>query len=291
MGALVHIKEIVSATNSFVEGLHKDVDPYVYHALDCASSHRLGLLKKSPAHLKYSIDNPTPSTDAMVLGEAIHQAVLERDRFYGRYVVAPDIDRRTTLGKQLWDIFQHENAGRIVLSKKDWAMCMAASESFNKHNIAKALLSELEDIELTGIWKDKETGLLCKMRVDGLARGLKNISDVKTTTDASRRSFERSIFNYGYHRQGAMYVDGMRALGEDVDHFTIIAFEKAPPFEVAVYRLEDDILELGRKENQKLLRLYAHCVEKNDWPGYGEEVQEVGIPAWAYNQITEDLYE
>ena len=272
-------------------GLHKGIEKSVYHALDYVSSHRLGLLRRSPAHLKWSLENPEEQTPAMMIGEAVHTAVLEFSKFQNLYVKAPDVDRRTKAGKECWDLFVSENVGKVVLGADEYVRVLEMSAAIARHEIAANLLNHCEEIELTAIWRDEDTGLTCKGLIDSFAPSLDNVNDLKTTSDASPRSFERAIFQYGYHRQGAFYVDGMRALGKDVQHYTLIAVENKAPYAVAVYRLTDEALDLGRRENDRLLKLYERCQRANDWPGYPLEVLDIGIPAWATKQTENDFHQ
>ena len=65
------------------------------------------------------------------------------------------------------------------------------------------------------------------------------ILDFKTTLDARPSEFERSIFKYGYHRQGAMYLEAAAAHGIPAKHYVIIASEKVPPYGTCIYRLTE----------------------------------------------------
>ena len=271
-------------------GLHRDIPKVIYHALDLVSSHRLGLLKRSPAHLKWSLENPEPQTPAMKLGEAVHTAVLEYSKFENLYVKAPEVDRRTKAGKECWDLFVSEQGDKVVLDSDSYTQVLEMSAAIARHETAANLLNHCIDIELTAIWNDELTGLKCKGLIDSYAPSLDNVNDLKTTSDASPREFERSIFRYGYHRQAAFYLDGMKALGENVEHYTIIAVENKAPYAVAVYRLRDEVIDLGRRENEKLLNLYERCQRSGEWPAYPLEVLDIGIPAWAVKQTENDFY-
>jgi hypothetical protein len=36
----------------------------------------------------------------------------------------------------------------------------------------------------------------------------------------------------------------------------------------------------GRREVERLLALYRDCVERDVWPGYADEVEDLFPPAW-----------
>lgn len=272
-------------------GLYTYMSSAEYHAVDAVSSSRLALLKKSPAHLKHELNNPTPPTDAMRLGEALHSAILEPDLFTANYVVAPKVDGRTKDGKATKAEFELANAHKSIIDMDEYATCQAVSGSIRDHSKAWALIDLANLKEVSGFFNDPLTGLFCKMRADAVCSSINTMFDIKSTLDASRIEFERSIFKYGYHRQGAHYIDGMAILGVEVEHYAIIAVEKKAPFCVAVYRLQNDIIELGRKENIQLMDMWKRCQDSGDWSGYPDLITDIGIPTWAKNQTERELYQ
>ena len=266
-------------------GFYTDLSSANYHAIDAVSSHRLGLLKKSPAHLRHELKNPTPPTDAMKLGEAIHLAILEPDLFVKTYVVAPKVDGRTKEGKRAKAEFELANRGKSIIDADNYAVCMAMSEACNKHHLANSIIKSATATEVSGFFIDDETKVLCKLRADAICENHDTIFDIKSTLCASPVEFEKSIFNYGYHRQAAWYLDGCAKLGKKLSNYAIIAIEKTAPFCLAVYRLKDEAIELGREENRALVKQYAECLKSNKWAGYPDLVTDVGLPAWAVKQI------
>lgn len=260
-----------------------------YHSLNLISSHRLSLLKRSPAHLRHELDNPSESTPAMVQGALAHEATLQPDLFAEKYLVQVQGDGRKKEVKEARaaQAKEAEETGKQIISSDYHAFATSIAHAVWGDEHANALIESAEHIERAGI--AEIDGWPCKGLLDALCPALSTAFDLKTTVDASRREFERSIFKFGYHRQGALYVDICRELGVPVEHYAIIAVEKSAPHCVAVYRLKDDILELGRKENRKLIELYQRCLKKDEWPGYPSGVQDVGIPRWAEKQIREDV--
>ncbi len=122
----------------------------------------------------------------------------------------------------------------------------------------------------------------------GFCRGF--IVDVKTTASAAPDEFSRSTWRYGYHRQAAFYLDGCKAAGLDVRRFVFLAIEKDAPHLVAAYELDAMDVELGRTAYRRDLATLAACMEAeargepDAWPGYGEAIQPLALPRWAYEQ-------
>jgi exodeoxyribonuclease VIII len=273
-------------------GVHRGVPAPTYHTWDAASNSRLGKLKRSPAHLRASLDEaPGKESPALKIGRAVHAAVLEPEVFAADWVAGPPGDRRTKEVRYVWEELEAKFGAEYVLKPADYAMACRVRDSVWARRSARALLDGDGDLELSMVWQDPDTGLLCKGRYDRLSPLLAGgtIVDLKTTQDASLFAFERSIFNFGYHRQAAMYLDAAEALGVAVEHYTIIAVEKAPPYEVAVYRLTEGAVDGGREELKPLLATYAECQSTGHWPGYADRVRDISLPPWAWNRITEEL--
>lgn len=265
-------------------GLHPGIEADVYHRWPLASQTVLKIMReRSPAHAKAYMDNPPQPTPAMRLGDAVHVAVLQPDLFESRYIVQPNIDRRTKAGKEEWNAFLAENDGKRILTPDEWAQCLAIRDAVHSHPVARRLVTGRT--ELSAVWQERWYGVMCKGRFDAVPDGLGVIVDLKTTSDASPRAFSRDVFRLGYHIQGAMYLMGAQILGLKVDLFAIVAVEKEPPYAVAVYNVRDDALAAGETELGRLLKTWAECLESGHWPGYPEKAVDISLPEWAFAQI------
>lgn len=274
-------------TTELADGLHPGLPADVYHKIDRASAHRLAKLNRSPAHMRWEIDNPCDQTPAMALGEAVHCCILEPERFGSTYAVAPECDRRTKEGKATWQAFVDANAGSKVIKADDNDLCRNMACAVWDHPAAMALLDggAHRGIELSGLWTCKATGVACKLRADLVRADLGVVVDVKTTDDASRDAFERSIFNFNYWLQSAHYIRGLNACGVGIDGFVIIAVEKDPPHAVAVYRIDDEIIAAADERVIRLLEIYGKCQRTGKYPAYSDEVENVRMPAWAEKKL------
>lgn len=265
-------------------GLYPNVPMSEYQAWKAVSNSLLGHMQQSPAHLFCARENPRPPTPAMKLGSAVHAAVLEAAHFGRTYVRMPDgIDRRTKAGKEEYQALIGQYGEDCVLPADEYDRCIEISRAVFAHRGAMALLEQVENTEISGIWTDPLSSVTCKMRIDGL--GKTAVIDLKTTTNASELAFTKTIANFSYHRQGAMYLDGLKALGREVDAYCIIAVEKDPPYGVAVYRLDDGAIAAGRAQYEDLLHKYACCEKLGEWPCYPNFVQTISIPEWAFRQM------
>ena len=270
-------------------GFHSDLPFPDYLAIERLSpSGAKGLLGQSPAHYRFHRDHPPAETAAMRVGKATHSLALEgREAFAAAFAVAPECDRRTTVGKGIWADFLAASEGRTVLTASEAEQVEAMAAGILAHPLAPDLI-EGGTPELSMIWTDPETGAPCKGRADlaRLADGV--IVDLKTALTAAPGDFARSVLSYGYHCQAAAYLAGAAALGAEVRDFIILAVEKSPPFSVGIYRLPDAALELGRRRWAEACRTYAACVESGRWPGYSETITELTLPGWALSELYAD---
>lgn len=94
-------------------------------------------------------------------------------------------------------------------------------------------------------------GLPCKLKADLKLRDI--IGDIKTTDARTREEFEKRAVEYGYHRQGAWYMDGTGS-----NRFIIFAIGKKFPYPTFTYVLERNSPEIavGRAEYLQLIEKY-----------------------------------
>lgn len=265
-----------------LNGLIFDLDNQTYHDSPGLSSSMLVKLMRSPAHLREAIINPPEQTPAMKFGSAAHAAILEPNLFAGRYVKAPECDRRTKAGKETYESFAIENQGKEILSGDDFDKIKAMVDAVHSHPVASGLLKNGK-AEMSAFWRDPNTNLLCKCRPDYYNTKNGIIVDVKTSEDASFKGFQKSISKFNYHIQSAFYLDGISTLeGRSLTDFVHLVVEKEAPHAVGLYVLDDASLDRAREDIKKLLEIYNECVSKNEWPAYANEIQNMNLPAWMF---------
>jgi hypothetical protein len=257
-----------------------------YHRHHAVSKSHLDQVARSPKHYwaRYVDPNrvdPEP-TPAMLMGTALHTHVLELDQWDARYVMAPEgIDRRTKQGKAEWEAFSVAATGRTVISKADADTVMRMARSVFEHPAAAMLLGLAGKAETTWMWTDEASGLECKCRPDWLTDDHRLIVDLKTTEDASPKGFQKSVAAWRYHVQSSWYLDGLeRAGGTRPDQFIFIVVEKKPPYAVAVYAADADMIAAGAKQARLDLDTLAVCKAADAWPGYSDQIETISLPPW-----------
>ena len=245
-----------------------------YHADPAVSASHLHQVARSGQHYwaRYVDPNrqPVKPTAAMTTGSLVHCAVLEPDQLLKRYGIAPD--RRTKAGKEAAAEMQANGIEPVGESDLQQAQRMASA--VRRHPMAAKLLSAGK-AETSIWWDDPETGLRCKCRPDWINDGI--CIDLKTTTDASPRGFAKSVAGFRYHVQDAHYMaSGL------FDQFIFIAVEREAPFAVGVYELDADAFAEGQRLRGRDLQRIANCRAMAAWPGYGDELQTLSLPGWAF---------
>ena len=273
-------------------GIVLDLPDADYHRIDRASSSALRKLRqgKSPAHLRHDFDHPIEPTPAMEFGTALHQYLFQFEEMGRSVVLKPDWPRRKKADKERWETWEAEHQDiPIHLSSEQYDALGAMADKIDRHERLQSLWRHPHKSEVT-VFCDMEifdvdaTEMLLpsKARLDLWIPDLKCIVDLKTTTDASPRAFAKTVANWGYHWQAAFYSLSLAQHGHSVEDYLFIAAEKSPPYQVAVYRLDDEVLARAHQEMQGAMRRLALCYETGDWPGYYEDIQTLTLPPWAF---------
>ena len=240
-------------------------------------------LRRSPAHLKWRMENPPEATPALIFGQALHAAVLTPEDYGRQFAVMPNVDLRTKAGHEAWEAAAAEAQGRTQIAF-DWAEQIAGMVQAVRDNpMAVRLLDGPH--ETSYFWADTLTGEACKCRTDAETDigDMHLIVDVKTCQDASTAEFMRDAIRYGYDVQAAMYTDGVRTVTDRESMFVFIAIEKNPPYAVNILQADTLFMQHGQDRYRHLLGLYHECRQRNQWPGYtgfDGDIASLGLPAW-----------
>lgn len=266
-----------------------------YYDNPAMSQSKLKDLKKSPKHFwtkHLASDRITEvETDAIHFGKAVHTCLFEHQLFMSNYVVGPNVDKRTRDGKLAFAEFMANSAGKTIISADEMAAVKRIRDAVLNKKISRVLLNNgLPEHEL--YWVDVNTGINCKAKLDYFIEpcdqfpsGL--IIDLKTTINAELTDFAKSIYTFGYYNQLAFYCNAVKIIYNTPNYpvFIFIPVEKVAPFECNFLAGDEVMLEIGLKENHKLLNLYSQCTESGKWYGYEDKVQTIGLPNWVINKF------
>lgn len=260
-----------------------------YEAIDAVNWSTLKHLGKSGEHYLYNLNNKGEDSDARQRGRVLHLAVFEPERLSREVVVWPEAKR----GKA-WEAFAEKHAGKEIISSRMNEAVKAIGARARSHPMAaKYLAGGKAEHTVTWTYRSPTVAHLeswtmeCKGRLDFIADA-GAIVDLKSTRDGSPTGFGREAARYEYHAQLAFYRDGYQALTGVRLPVIIVAVEAAAPHVVQVYRVEDDLLDLGRERYELLLAHLRVCRAENKWPGYAEAEMRLELPRWAHGPDEED---
>jgi len=263
-------------------GIYYDVPAEEYHEWDAVSNSRLAyLIATSPKHYKWRLEHPEPDKDAWRKGRILHKLVLEPYDFERVYAVAPDVKRNTKAGKELWQKFTDTLEGRTPITSAEYDEASAMAKAIRALPKADLLLSGGR-AEVSVVWDDPDTGVRMKARPDYINDNL--IIDLKTTRSFADGAFSRRAYDYGYHRQAAIYIDGCRAAGLRIDAFVFVVVEKTDVHDVIAQPASENMIYVGRAQYKRALITYADCVAKDEWPGYDEQLENIELPYWVLRE-------
>ncbi len=256
-----------------------------YHAAEGVSASMLDQIRKSPAHLKCYMDGELrEESDALSLGTLIHRAVLEPETWDDAFYVKPEGMKFSNKEGMAW---RDEHKGKPIIEASEATIISRVRDAVWKEPAVRALLSG--GYAEQSLFVEDEHGTLRKSRFDYIATSGNVIPDIKTTKCAAIADFEKSIERYSYFQRAAFYLDNANLAGMQKDAFVFICVETVPPYLVALYQLNDTVLEAGRMLYRRDLQLYRNCVESNRWPGYHEGIREIALPSYAMRQLEEVL--
>ena len=240
------------------------------------SSTNIRTFKKNKKQFEYSLTHDlVKQTKAMADGTAVHAFFLERDKFDTDFVIKPaDMRLNTKAGKE-WAL---EHQSKIIIDSELGNNLYEMEKSF-MDSPAKLIYDIKGQTELSYFWDDLGT-IKGKCRPDWISDDGETVVDVKTTTDASPRGFQKSISTWGYHLQLGWYIRGLRKLGLPVEQFIFIAIEKTAPFCVGVYKADQEMINFAMKEIDQLMPEIQTAMVSNEFPDYTPEITSIGLPPW-----------
>ncbi len=264
----------------FVEGMPNEE----YHAYEGVSKSGLDKVARSPAHYKYS--KQKDPTRAMEIGTAIHAAILEPERFDKEYVIT-DASLRTA---KAYKDAKAIHGSELTLTKPEGEKVIGMREAVESNYKAMIHLRRAPGkAELSAICTDPETGVTIRARFDWL-NDERVAVDVKKTQDIRAHKFCRSVSDYRYHVQEAMYSFIYKQItGDDLSAFYFLAVEEEAPHSTQMFLLDDLAREMGEFYFRRDLRAYAECVNAGKWPHPDGGDGVIELPNWSVSTYENDL--
>jgi hypothetical protein len=293
-----------------VPGIYSNMPLAHYHRGDICdgpsiSSSGLRLMRKGPAYfwdksaLNPLRDASDDDNEAYILGRAAHHVICREVGFSKHFVIHSDKapDGKAWHGNNkscvAWIKLQKEQ-GKTVLSPKQAEQIRGMAVRLGQTTLVrKGILDGY--IEHSLFWRDKETGVWLKARPDIVPSSSGDYADLKTTQSVAYLDIQRAIdpdLGYGYIMQGALILEGARALDMEVNSFSLVWVEKNRPHCTRVSTLIDEDIMRGARCNRLALRAFHTCFINKSWPGPGddrEDAEYLGLSDRARERIDEQL--
>lgn len=243
-------------------------------------------LLQCPAAYKAMLSMPNEPTAAMRLGTAVHAMVLEPDKAKDQIYVTKDL--RTKTGKAERD--EAIAAGKEVVSLEEYNTAQEMVDGLHAHEACKWLLSQPGKSEVSIYWAmptpDGEI-MPCKARIDRiitLPNGQRLALDLKTSQTSNPLELPTHCARYGYHRQAAWYMKGLKEVGMEVGGFVFLFVEKAAPHLCTPLQLDQSAIALGMQECERAMKTLRECETSGKWPCYTSGIITANLPGWYYKQ-------
>ena len=271
-----------------------------YGKADGVRKSQLDLLSISPATARSGFKE---QTEAMIMGSLVHCLVLEPSSFTSRYIFDKNAPKKPS--DAILNAKNPSKESKIIISKwKDWqseieaklkqGLILLDSDMMDKAtNMRDSVLNVIGDfldmpdaiIEHAAFWKDSRTGTLCKCKPDVYIPSLGLAIDLKTTSGfATADDFGKSVKSFRYHVQQAFYTQGLEANGFAVNHFLFVPVSKGSGASCRAFRLDESVLELGKKLLTDDLDLWADCEQSGNWMRKPSQIETIKFKPWEYPQ-------
>lgn len=298
-------------------GIHPDVPMLDYLRLPYMSGSRLEVFRRSPLQYRHSLTAEPKVTPALERGTALHLALLEPEKFEGRYVVIGTCEGRLKNGNPCsyqgswWREGQsfckrHDPLDGApmdpeveVLTETEMAKVVGMRDAIMERDDpgarrARSMFEGDGAFEVTIIFDDPETGVRCRIRPDRLVRRAGMHVALKSARAASGYAFRRDAESRGYFRSLALYRRGLQAVNWPYQHTSVLAIEPEPPHDLECWLVEegtpDGALETADREVTEALRDFVRCRDDDFWPGYNRgELKLLTRPGWATRDDKEGL--
>jgi hypothetical protein len=276
------------------EGIYRHLPFADYKAAEGISQSELKRFGEAATPLHYKALQPKEPTPDMEFGTVCHSAILTPDKFTESYHLKPEEYPAEVKGVAVnkpWNgnadwckqwLAEHDD--RPVMTREQLVKVGRIVERVKRLPEFGAALQHGQT-EVSFFQRDEETGLMLKARADLMASardGTTYIFDPKKVQsgEANQNAFGKSAYSYGYHIQASSYLSITGAT-----RFIFVPFDDSEPFDACQWEPDYDFRLHGLHEWRRLLRAYADCVQKNEWPGYEPGIGFLRLPSFVKKDL------
>jgi exodeoxyribonuclease VIII len=246
-----------------------------HHALGNSD---LKLINDNLEHFEEARKTNKPQSAATKFGTDFHCFYLEPEEFKKKYILTPpDIKPGSS---KAWKEYKEdmERKGLEILDPED---LVAFGIMKGKIDQLKLFRDGIAEKPLFGKIRAADTDIDVKCRPDYLTKEM--IIDLKTAQSARKEEFDKSVRNYRYYVQAALYLEICRQHNPLVDKFIFVVVESSSPYSVAAYELDAGYLDAGKAQYMADLAKYVYDTRMNR-KGYEPGVSMLVPPDWFMKQ-------
>lgn len=273
-------------------GVYSDVPERIYHADPAAPSLSASIAalmcNRSPrhawiAHPRLNPDYEHADEQKFDIGTVAHAMLLAQE---DPCHIVDAADWRTTFAKDQRDFAREQDRIPLLTHQHGEVQAMVAAVRGQLDAIAiDPPLFAAGAPEQTLVWEDQ--GVLCRARLDWLRDDRATVDDLKTTAGSARPDewARRRMWEMGADIQARFYVRGVRALTGGDPEFRFAVAETCPPYAVSLVSLSPAAIEVADAKIDHALALWRRCVERDEWPGYPQQVAYAEPPVWEVERL------
>jgi len=231
---------------------------------------------KSPQHYIQYLKQDKKPTESMLLGSLIHNMLLEPDGFDTKFIIEPDINKRTNQGKEDYQKFLDS------VSEKNLQVVEPKTFIKAKEIVTQFMYSPtykyLKMMDTKEHRFDKEYGGLPVCGYVDAMNDDYNL-EIKTTSSCDIESITRDFYNMKYHLQAAMYqwYNGKPMM--------YVVIETSAPYLSRAFIASESYMKEGYKLFEKAMSDFSYCMSMEQFESgyefYGDELSTLDIPSWA----------
>lgn len=282
-------------------GIHHAIEFDDYKNWPVVNSGVLKFGMLSMKHMKSAMDGELDSDDttSRKFGRAVHCRLLEPDLFDFRFqvstpccaVLKSGVNKGKQCGKTSRYLDGNSNwfCGQHIPHDFDEPLELVTPDELSRIDRMIASVKKHDAVKLLRAHGGCEVsfiadvfGVRCKGRADKYIPGGScppTVVDIKKCQagSISKAACEKSITNYGYHRQAAIYKLGLDAITGRDHHFVWVFIEDAPPFDVCVVHMDGETFAIGRHEVRLTLEKWKEAIDADEYPGVSNTIEQGGL--------------
>ncbi len=250
------------------------IEDIIYHS--CSALSRSSLVKYLDSPANFLIEQK--DNKHLTFGRAFHHRLLDGEEYYKKHYITKPKSIKKRAGK-VWDAFVEENKDKTILTiGEDEDIGIMVERLFEDLSVEPYLSDESAQPEVAVFLREED--IWTKAKFDLWIPG-ECLVEFKTTAAKNQDQFIKQFFDYGYDIQAAFYLDRFRlATDMEVDFFCVVAVEKAPPYKIYKFAINQKVLEIGRKRYKQLLETHSICTYENYWPYSTPGFDDIRAPDW-----------